>query len=206
VKKMLYGHEQTLGGLKKRTGMTYQGIKRNVFISHYKGDRNEVEAFIDEFANRQAVFTPYVLGANENYDFIDSTNTDYVMTQIRQKYLKDTTVTIVLVGSCTHSRRYVDWEIKTSLRRGEYTPNGLMGIVLPSQKKNPYLPRRLEANLARDPVNCYARYWEYPNSAEALGGIIEDAYSARTTRAELIQNPQDMMKKNAQCKVCGVTH
>lgn len=186
--------------------MIYQGVKRRVFISHYKGDRYEVEAFIDEFANKQRVFTPYVLGANENDDFIDSTNTDYVMTQIRQKYLQDTTVTIVLVGSCTHSRRYVDWEIKSSLRQGEYTPNGLIGIILPSKGQNAYLPPRLEANWAQDHVNCYARYWVYPSSAETLDGWIEDAYNARTTRANLINNSQDMMKYNAQCKVCGVTH
>ena len=36
-------------------------------------------------------------------------------------------------ASLSHSRRYVDWEIKTSLRRGSYTPNGLLGIILPSQ-------------------------------------------------------------------------
>ena len=204
---MLYGPEQTLDGLKKRTGMAYQQIKRNVFISHYKGDRNEVEAFIDEFANRQAVFTPYVLGANENYDFIDSTNTDYVMTQIRQKYLQDTTVTIVLVGNCTHGRRYIDWEIKSSLRKGEkYTPNGLMGIILPSKGQSVYLPHRLKANWTQDHVNCYARYWVYPSSAETLGDCIEDAYSARTTRDNLINNSQDMMKYNAQCKICGITH
>lgn len=186
--------------------MAYQGVKRRVFISHYKGDRNEVEAFIDRFANKEGVFTPYVLGANDNDDFIDSTDTDYVMAQIRKKYLKDTTVTIVLVGSCTHSRKYVDWEIKSSLRRGEYIPNGLMGIALPNRRENPCLPPRLEANFANNHVNCYARYWEYPESAEALGRLIEDAYSARTTRAELIENPQGMMKKNAQCKKCWVTH
>ena len=99
--------------------MAYTGIKRRVFISHYRGDKNEVDAFIDYFANQQKVFTPYVLGANDNDDFIDSGNPEYVMTQVRKKYLQDTTVTIVLVGSCTHSRRYVDWEIKSSLRQGE---------------------------------------------------------------------------------------
>ena len=76
--------------------MAYTGIKRKVFISHYKGDKNEVNAFIDEFANKHKVFTPYVLGANENDDFINSTNPTYVMSQIRKKYLQDTTVTIVL--------------------------------------------------------------------------------------------------------------
>lgn len=186
--------------------MAYQGVKRRVFISHYKGDSTQVEAFIDYFAKQHQVFTPYVLGANNNDDFIDSTNTDYVMTQIRQKYLLDTTVTIVLVGSCTHSRRYVDWEIKGSLRQGEYTPNGLMGIILPSQGSNAHLPPRLEANWTSGHVNCYARYWVYPSTADQLGQWIEDAYSARTTRAHLISNAQDMMRNNARCNVCGITH
>jgi len=99
--------------------MSYLGTKRKVFISYYKGDSDEVNAFIDHFANEQGIFTPYVLGANDNDDFIYSTNTDYVMSQIRKKYLQDTTVTILLIGSCTHSRRYVDWEIKRALLRKE---------------------------------------------------------------------------------------
>lgn len=186
--------------------MTYQGIKRNVFVSHYKGDSAEVEHFIDYFANTYGVFTPYVLGANNNDEFIDSENTDYVMSQIRLKYLKDTTVTIILVGSCTHSRRYVDWEIKSSLTQGATSPNGLMGIILPSKGKNAFLPPRLEANWNKENTDCYARYWIYPRSVEELGGWIEDAYYARTARSNLIVNSQDMMKYNASCRVCDITH
>jgi hypothetical protein len=186
--------------------MAYQGIKRRVFISHYKGDKAEVEAFIDYFANQQGVFTPYVLGANDNDDFIDSDNPDYVMSQIRAKYLKDTSVTIVLVGNCTHSRRYVDWEIKGSLMQGESLPNGLIGIILKSKGANAYLPPRFEGNWTTGHVNCYARYWTYPNSADTLGGWIEDAYLARTTRSPLITNSQEMMGYNAQCRVCKITH
>lgn len=186
--------------------MPYQGIKRMVFISHYEGDKTEVEEFIDYFANQQNVFTPYVLGANDNDDFINSGNPAYVMSQIRQKYLRDTTVTIVLVGSCTHSRRYVDWEIKASLTQGETPPNGLMGIILSSQGSNAYLPPRLEDNWVSGHLNCYARYWTYPTSVGQLGDWIEDAYLARTARAHLIKNSQEMMRYNARCKVCGITH
>lgn len=186
--------------------MTYQGTRRKVFISHYREDRQEVDAFIDRFANKEKVFIPYVLGANNNDEFIQSRNPEYVMTQIRKKYLQDTTVTIVLVGSCTHSRRYIDWEIKTSLRQGEYIPNGLMGIILPSQGKSAYLPPRLGANWSSGHENCYARYWVYPNSAEQLEEWIVDAFKARTTRNHLIRNSQDMMGYNAKCKVCGITH
>lgn len=150
--------------------MVYTGIRRKVFISYYRCDRNEVDAFIDEFANRQKVFIPYVLGANDNDDFIDSNNPEYVMTQIRKKYLQDTTVTIVLVGSYTHSRRYVDWELKSSLRRGEYTPNGVMGIILRSQGNSCYMPPRLEANWNED-HNCYARYWVLSIFCATTGGM-----------------------------------
>ena len=121
-------------------------------------------------------------------------------------YLQDSTVTIVLVGNCTHSRRYVDWEIKTSLRQGTYTPNGVMGIILPSKGDSAYLPPRLEDNWVQGHYNCYARYWKYPANGQILASWIEDAYNARTTRASLINNSQLMMKYNARCKVHGRTH
>lgn len=186
--------------------MVYQGVRRKVFISHHKNDRYEVDNFIQQFANEEQVFIPYVLGANNNDDFINSTNPEYVMNQIRNRYLQDTTVTIVLVGRCTHSRRYVDWELKSSLRQGSYIPNGVMGIILPSQGSSAHLPPRLNANWNAGNTNCYAKYWVYPQTATQLGELIEDAYYARTARAHLINNSQSMMGYNARCNVCGITH
>lgn len=178
-------------------------VKRKVFISHHKGDRVEVDEFISGF---DSVFIPKVLGANDNYDFINSTNTDYVMQRIREKYLMDSTVTIVLLGSCTHSRRYVDWEIKSSLRQGELMPNGLIGIVLPSRNNKAILPRRLKDNWSKESQDCYARFKPYPSSELNLFKWIEDAYRARTARAHLIDNSREMMKYNEKCKICKVTH
>lgn len=187
--------------------MSWSGIKRRVFISHYGEDRAEVDSFINHFANSLQIFTPYVLGANNNDDFINSTNTDYVMNRIRELYLKDSTVTIVLIGSCTHSRRYIDWEIKSSLRQGTgYTPNGLIGIIIPSQGNSAYLPPRFEANWNQEHIDCYARYWVYPSSGDALGQWIDDAYNARTSRNRFINNSQSMMAYNSRCKVHNITH
>jgi len=178
-------------------------IKRKIFISHYKGDGCEVDAFIKDFGN---VFIPKVLGANDNDEFINSTNPDYVMQRIREIYLEDSTVTIVLIGSCTHSRRYVDWEIKSSLQQGRYLPNGLMGIVLPSQNNSAHLPERLSANWNKEHNDCYTRYWSYPSSERKLWEWIEDAYQARTARANLIDNSLLMKDYNSKCKICNVTH
>src|ERR1041385_7082142 len=105
----------------------YSGIKRRVFVAHYGGDKTEVDQFIYLWGTREGVFNPLALGTFDNEDFIRSSNPEYVMSQIRNKYLGDASVTIVLLGRCTHSRRYVDWEIKASLRQGtDSLPNGLL--------------------------------------------------------------------------------
>ena len=106
--------------------------KRKVFISSFHNDRVEVDAFIWRWSTFEGVFTAKALCTFDNDDFINSTNPEYVMSEIRRKYIGDASVTIVLIGKCTHSRRYVDWEIKASLRQGQSLPNGLLAYVLPS--------------------------------------------------------------------------
>jgi hypothetical protein len=177
--------------------------RRKVFISHYKGDRQEVDNFIHNFSS---VFIVKALGTNSNDDFITSTNTEYVMQRIREKYLQDSTVTIVLFGRCTHSRRYVDWEIKSSLKRGIGLPNGLMGLSLPSTNNSVVLPERFNSNWNDSHTSCYAKFWRYPSSTIELQNWIEDAQQARLTKATLINNSTAMMKYNVKCKICGETH
>lgn len=187
--------------------MPYNGIKRKVFISFHQADKAEVDDFIARWAEREGLFIPKVLGTSYNDDLINSGNPEYVMSQIRSRYLVDSTVTMVLVGKCTHSRRYVDWELKASLRQGEkYTPNGVMGIVLPSRGSSALLPPRFEENWVEGNRDCYARYWVAPRTATELTSRIEDAFAARTSRAHLIKNSAEMMRYNRRCQVCGVTH
>lgn len=186
--------------------MASSGTRRKVFISYYKADRKEVEKFIKKWAVNEGIFIPRSIGVYDNSDLINSKDTEYVMSQVRKKYLGDSTVTIVLIGKCTHSRRYIDWELKTSLRQGTYTPNGLIGILLPSAGNSGYLPPRLRDNWKKGNKDCYARYYAYPSSATQLRNWIEDAFNARFTRSHLIKNSSDMMKYNRKCQVCGITH
>lgn len=120
--------------------------RRKCFISYYAGDSLAVEKFITDFKD---VFIAKAIGVSSGDDFIDSANSDYVMSKIREKYLGDSTVTICLIGDCTHSRRFIDWELKASLRQGSYTPNGLLGILLPYKGDSGILPPRLSENWAR---------------------------------------------------------
>jgi hypothetical protein len=186
--------------------MPYLGIRRKVFVSYYGADQVEVDAFVERWATVERVFIPKILGPGPDYDRVDSSNSEYVMSVIRRDHLGDSSVTIVLIGACTHSRRYVDWEIKASLRQGEYAPNGLAGIILPSQGTSAHLPPRFRENWKAENADYYARYWPPPSSAAQLAMWIEDAYAARESRAHLIRNSQDLMGYNAKCSVHGVTH
>ena len=52
---------------------------------------------------------------------------------IRDDYLRDSTVTIVLLGENNWKRKHIDWEISSSLRDGKINKrSGLLGILLPS--------------------------------------------------------------------------
>lgn len=177
--------------------------RRKCFISYYAGDSVAVEKFITDFKD---VFIAKAIGVSSGDDFIDSDNSDYVMSRIREKYLGDSTVTICLVGDCTHSRRYIDWELKTSLRQGGYAPNGLLAILLPYKGGSGILPPRLSENWAADEKDCYAMYRPYPASKESLKNWIETAYLNRTERAKFIKNSQEMLKYNRKCGVHDETH
>ncbi len=176
--------------------------RRKVFISYYKGDKVWLDQFVKQWGpDGEGVFTPKALGVNDD-DFVDSDDPKYVMSQIREKYLEDSSVTIILVGSCTHSRRYVDWEIKSSLRQVlGGLPNGLIGVLLPP-RTSAYRPERFRLNQE----SGYATYHFYPRSADELRGWIENANDTRVNRARLIINSQDMMKYNAKCQICGIVH
>jgi len=174
-------------------------VTHKVFIAYHHDDQREVDSFIRTFDYERKALISRALGMTQ--DIIDSTDTDYVMRRIRELYLKDSTVTIVLIGKCTWARRYVDWEIQASLRHGEtVTPNGLLGIKLPSYPRSSY-PDRLNKNLKQNEKqkDCYARAINYPQKKDTLAFWIEDAFRARTNRAHLIVNPRERFLYNKKC-------
>ena len=170
--------------------------RHKCFVSYHAADSDEVTDFVEDFGD---VFIPRVIGVSEEDDFIDSDDTDYVMDRIRDKYLRDSTVTIVLIGQCTWARRFVDWEVNSSLRNDKLNRrNGLMAITLLSRAdKSRQLPARVDDNV--DGNKLYARWWKYPTSESSLRDWIEQAFDARTTKVHLINNTRDRRLRNASC-------
>lgn len=169
--------------------------RHKCFLAHHGEDAEEVLTFVQDFAS---AMIPRSIGVEDD-EFIDSDDDDYVMGRIRQKYLGATTVTIVMLGACTWARKYVDWEIYSSLRSSSTsTRNGLMSIRLPSGAGASY-PERLSVNRGTDSDEGYARAWKYPSSAAGLQTCIEDAFTARTSRAHLIKPAAARWKRNRTC-------
>ena len=93
---------------------------------------NNSYRFIDQRNNRHRVFVSYYHRENQCYrnqfeglfsdihdimiseeigDIDPNLNTETIRQKIRDEYLQDSTVTVVLVGVHTWQRKFVDWEI-----------------------------------------------------------------------------------------------
>ena len=174
--------------------------RHKCFISYHQDDEDEVIQFIEDYSS---VFIAKVLGVSDEDDFINSPDTDYVMRRIRELYLTDSTVTIVLVGRCTWARKYVDWEIASTLRNDSNNKrSGLLGVRLPSAGTNTSAPARLNDNLPEaHGTDGYARDIIYPPYDDFLRTWIEDAFTARSdySRHSLIDNTRELFKYNRHC-------
>jgi len=93
------------------------------FISfHHENEQDLKNEIIKKFGGEH--FIDKSVGDGE----IDTTLDDEsIMVKIRQNYISDSTVTLVLIGNETHTRSFINAEIQASLW-GE-NPSGLLGVI-----------------------------------------------------------------------------
>ena len=171
-------------------------VKHRCFVSYHEANSTAVQNFIDEFSD---VFTAKTVGVTDEDDFINSDDPEYVMRRIRELYLSNTTVTIVLIGECTRARKYIDWEIASSLRNDPVNGrSGLLGINMKSVGSRALAPFRLGDNLDnKDQTKSYANYLVYPNTKQALSNAIQAAFNRRATHTP--NNTRQLFKNNRPC-------
>ncbi|MFV0470200.1 MAG: TIR domain-containing protein [Dysgonomonas sp.] len=111
--------------------------KHKVFIS-FKTEDKEYKKYIQENLDVDMIDK----SLNER---IDSNDEDYVMRKIREDYLSDSTVTILLIGANSaenkgwQEQKYIKRELQASLYDGKNnTRSGILGVVLPSMYNNIY--------------------------------------------------------------------
>jgi hypothetical protein len=116
--------------------------RRKIFVSyHHRNDQAAYDNFSTYFHDGLETITD-----NSIERAIDSASFEYIMRRIRETHLNGSSCTVVLCGSETPKRRYVDWEIQASLAQ----EMGLVGIGLPSivwEGKGTWKPARLQDNI-----------------------------------------------------------
>ena len=128
--------------------MTSKTPRHKVFISFHEQDTKYKKDFVRRMGKR-------MLDRSVDTGNIDDTGlkTATVRQKIRDEYIRDATVTIVLIGPRTWQRKHVDWEIGSSIRNTKRNPRcGLLGIVLPNHSnygQNEHNPHLIPPRLAR---------------------------------------------------------
>ena len=101
-----------------------------VFICyHHANDQGYKEALI-QFNSEHRIF---IDGSVDTREISDTLTDEQIRIAIRDYYLADSTVTIVLVGTETMNRKHVDWEIYSSMRDGALNKkSGILVVTLPT--------------------------------------------------------------------------
>ena len=100
-----------------------------VFISYYHRKDQFYKDSLVKFGEGNSIFVDRSVDTGDISDDLDD---GYVRRMIRDKYLRDSTVTIVLVGTETKHRKHVDWEIHSSMYDGSVNKrSGIVVINLP---------------------------------------------------------------------------
>ena len=114
-------------------GGKYMEIKRHkVFVSYYHKDDQEYKNQIidwgywdDEKFEYKSIFDDYSVGNGDIDDDLDDEQTRRI---IRDHFIKEPTVFILLCGKNTKTRKHIDWEIHAAMYHSDV--NRQMGIIV----------------------------------------------------------------------------
>ncbi len=172
-----------------------------VFISYHHCPADE------HFRNRfEALFvTDQKILINKSVQIGDidpNLKTETIRQKIRDEYLRDSSVTIVLIGKDTWQRKHVDWEISSSIRDSALNPrSGLLGIFLPSYpvtldtKGNPEINKHTIPPRLYDNFECgYSKLYRWSENSAHVQDWIHRAFEARLEKNP--DNSRDLFVKN----------
>ena len=157
--------------------------RHKVFISYHHGlDEEWKTRFIRMMGNR-IIDKSICVG-----DIVDTNfPTADTLRQIREHYISEATVAVVLLGPRTWQRKFVDWEIGAALRDTTMNPRcGLLGILLPGHPDfenstcNPNLiPPRLADNCTGATQFATIIKWRGLRRADDIQAEIHKAFLRR---------------------------
>jgi len=105
-------------------------VSHKVFICYHHAND---QAYKDALLKLNVLYDIFVNGSVDTGDIDEGLDDQAIREKIRDDYLQDSTVTIVLVGTGTKKRKHIDWEIYSSMYDGKVNKkSGVLVINLPS--------------------------------------------------------------------------
>lgn len=103
-----------------------------VFISYHHDNDQGYKDTLVKWAKENEIFIDCSVDTG---DIDDDLSDERIREIIRDEYLRDSSVTILLVGTETKHRKHVDWELYSSMYDGKINKkSGIIVINLPSTK------------------------------------------------------------------------
>lgn len=101
-----------------------------VFISYHHANDQRYKDELVEIGKNFGIFEDYSVNTG---DIPDNWSDEKIRKEIRDNYLQDSFVTIVLVGTETKFRKHINWKIYSSMHDGKKNKkSGIIVIQLPS--------------------------------------------------------------------------
>ena len=162
-------------------------MRHKVFVSYHHA---EDQVYRNKFENLFAKHFDIMVSKSVDIGDIDpGLNTETIRQKIRDEYIREATVIVVLIGTHTWQRKHVDWEIYSGLRDTKRNPRcGLLGIALPSYTSYYVLPeneynRRTIPPRLDDNIQCrYASVHSWSTDPHSVSERIHQAFEKRNQK------------------------
>ena len=162
-------------------------VKSRLFVSYqHSRDQDWYNGFCHDFGKVYDLFTDTSL--QRKYD---SNNTGYVDRAIRENNITGSSITVVLYGTDTWKRKYVDWEIRATL----YKQHALLGIILPSLSLNRNNKYIIHGRLYENIQSGYAHWIKWSEDADVIAKAIATA-KGKACVTSCIRNSTPKMSRN----------
>jgi len=105
-------------------------MRYKVFISYHHAND---QWYKEELLRLNSIYDIFIDASVDTGAIDDDLPPDTIRQKIRDEYLKDSTITILLVGTETKNRKHIDWELYSSMYNGQINKqSGIIVINLPS--------------------------------------------------------------------------
>ena len=146
--------------------------KHKVFISYYHDEDQPYKDYLCDVLNfDHELFDDYSVRDGEIDDELDA---ETIRTKIRDEYIKEATVLVLLCGPNTKHRKYIDWEIHASMYDTEKNPK--MGIIVVNLPKSGN-GVRAASNIEKEVISPNSSWTSFTTLKQ-----FEDAYSSAPKR------------------------